>query len=91
MYTDGLDSLSLEAEGLRYFVSSNSEHCKHGLKLHVEVLPFQYPGPGILQVTASEEHQTVLADAPKAPSRSAQLSASLVLFAFGLGCVLMSI
>ncbi|XP_062088238.1 mavicyanin-like [Humulus lupulus] len=91
MYTDGLDTISLEAEGLRYFVSSNSEHCKNGLKLHVEVLPHQIPGPGILQVTASEEHQTALADGPTTPSASAQPTASLLLlFASGLLCLFLT-
>ncbi|PON91347.1 Phytocyanin domain containing protein [Trema orientale] len=89
MYMDGLDSISLEAEGLRYFVSSNAEHCKNGLKLHVEVLPYNYSGPGILQVTETDEHQTVLAAGPT-PSGSAQLSSSLLLFAFGFLCVLMT-
>uniref|UniRef100_A0A803NYT5 Phytocyanin domain-containing protein n=1 Tax=Cannabis sativa TaxID=3483 RepID=A0A803NYT5_CANSA len=91
MYTDGLDTISLEAEGLRYFASSNSEHCKKGLKLHVEVLPYQITGPGILQVTASEEHQTALADGPSTPSASAQSTAStLLIFAAGLLCILLT-
>ncbi|KAM6585626.1 hypothetical protein CsatB_012628 [Cannabis sativa] len=91
MYTDGLDTISLEAEGLRYFASSNSEHCKKGLKLHVEVLPYQITGPGILQVTASEEHQTALADGPSTPSASAQSTATtLLIFAAGLLCILLT-
>ncbi|GMN36454.1 hypothetical protein TIFTF001_006019 [Ficus carica] len=99
MFTDGLDAISLEMEGIRYFVSSSSEHCKNGLKLHVEVLPkHNYPGAGILQVTASEEHQAIAqaqaqaqaqarataADGPTSPSGSAHLGASPVLLGFGL-------
>ncbi|OVA10063.1 Plastocyanin-like [Macleaya cordata] len=40
MYTDGVvDKVSLDGEGTRYFVSTKSDNCKNGLKLHVEVLP----------------------------------------------------
>lgn len=39
MYTEGLHTIPLESEGMRYFVSSEPENCKNGLKLHVEVLP----------------------------------------------------
>lgn len=95
MFTDGLDAISLQMEGIRYFVSSSSEHCKNGLKLHVEVLPkHNYPGAGILQVTASEEHQAIAqaqaqarataADGPTSPSGAAHLGASPVLLGFGL-------
>ncbi|XP_047311338.1 early nodulin-like protein 2 [Impatiens glandulifera] len=41
MYTDGLNSVSLEEEGARYFVSGKTESCKNGLKLHVVVEPEQ--------------------------------------------------
>ncbi|XWS19332.1 hypothetical protein CRYUN_Cryun31cG0006100 [Craigia yunnanensis] len=39
MYTDGLDGIPLDGEGIRYFVSSRPESCKNGLKLHVDVMP----------------------------------------------------
>ena len=39
MYTEGLHTIPLESEGMRYFVSSEPENCKNGLKLHIEVLP----------------------------------------------------
>lgn len=39
VYTEGLHTIPLESEGMRYFVSSEPENCKNGLKLHVEVLP----------------------------------------------------
>ncbi|XP_010270093.1 PREDICTED: mavicyanin-like [Nelumbo nucifera] len=41
MYTNGLDSVSLDVEGTRYFTSGRPENCKQGLKLNVEVLPQQ--------------------------------------------------
>ena len=39
MYTDGLDTVPLDEEGIRYFASAKPESCKSGLKLHVEVQP----------------------------------------------------
>ncbi|GAB4826514.1 hypothetical protein Ancab_033410 [Ancistrocladus abbreviatus] len=39
MYTDGLDKVHLEGEGIRYFASGNTESCKKGLKLPVNVTP----------------------------------------------------
>ncbi|KAL2341356.1 hypothetical protein Fmac_009296 [Flemingia macrophylla] len=39
MYTEGLHTVPLEREGIRYFVSSDTKNCKNGLKLHVQVLP----------------------------------------------------
>lgn len=37
MYTDGVDKISLDGEGIRYFASGNIENCKKGLKLPVNV------------------------------------------------------
>ncbi|KAG6583756.1 Uclacyanin 1 [Cucurbita argyrosperma subsp. argyrosperma] len=37
MYTDGIDIVPLNGEGIRYFASSKPESCKKGLKLHVQV------------------------------------------------------
>ncbi|GMH05262.1 hypothetical protein Nepgr_007102 [Nepenthes gracilis] len=39
MYTDGLDKITLDGEGIRYFASGNPESCAKGLKLPVDVLP----------------------------------------------------
>ncbi|KAK7245937.1 hypothetical protein RIF29_40791 [Crotalaria pallida] len=39
MYTEGLHTIPLKREGVRYFVSSEPENCKNGLKLHFEILP----------------------------------------------------
>ncbi|KAL5576327.1 hypothetical protein UlMin_018026 [Ulmus minor] len=82
MYTDGLESIHLNGEGFRYFASSDPDHCKNGLRLHVEVLPFQ--NPGTPKVATSKGSALVLAAGPTSPSGSAQLRASLVLFALGL-------
>ncbi|KAL8469104.1 hypothetical protein ACS0TY_032082 [Phlomoides rotata] len=39
MYTDPINDVVLEKEGIRYFVSGNPEMCKNGLKLPVPVHP----------------------------------------------------
>ncbi|CAN6552670.1 unnamed protein product [Malus baccata var. baccata] len=77
MFTDGLDSISMDKEGLRYFASSNVESCKNGLKLHVEVMP---------QSHQSDGPELVAANGPTTPSGSAHLTASLVVLSVGLLC-----
>jgi hypothetical protein len=67
-YTDGLDGISLEGEGIRYFASYSPESCKNGLKLHVEVLP---------------EGSSVSAMAAGPTSDSAHLIGSFILLAIG--------
>nr|GLL23940.1 uclacyanin 1-like isoform X1 [Ipomoea trifida] len=44
MLTDGLDKISLDGEGIRYFASGNIDNCRKGLKLPVNVQPQVY-GP----------------------------------------------
>ncbi|XP_073030307.1 blue copper protein 1a-like [Primulina eburnea] len=39
MYTDGLNNVTLEKEGTRYFTSGNIKNCKNGMKLPVPVQP----------------------------------------------------
>lgn len=83
MYTEGLHTIPLEKEGTRYFVSSNSENCKNGLKLHVNVLP---------KTSLSLSHITPIVQAagPTTPSPSARyrhntiLGLMLMLFCVGL-------
>jgi len=65
MYTEGLHTIPLEREGIRYFVSSDSENCKNGLKLNVEVQPKDSP------LHALPITQTAVADGPTTPSGSA--------------------
>ncbi|KAF5474917.1 hypothetical protein F2P56_006769 [Juglans regia] len=84
MYTDGLDSISLEEKGIRYFASSNPESCKNGLKLHVEVLP--QGEPEIPKVATSMGSVLDVADGPTIPSSSAHLVGSFILLAFGFIC-----
>ncbi|KAK7303370.1 hypothetical protein RJT34_14274 [Clitoria ternatea] len=59
MYTQGLHSIPLESEGMRYFVSTDPDNCKNGLKLHLQVLP-NHP----------TTHTTLEAAAPATPSAS---------------------
>ncbi|KAF7803820.1 mavicyanin-like [Senna tora] len=61
MYTDGLHTVPLEREGIRYFVSTDPQNCKTGLKLHVEVLP---------TATSTTFLPNVEADGPSTPSAS---------------------
>lgn len=94
MYTDGLDSVSLDGEGIRYFVSSKPDSCKNGLKLHVEVMPQGTPAD-FPKIATSESkasygygygHVSALASGPTTPSGSAHLVGSSILLAFGFLC-----
>ena len=80
MYTDGLDSVPLDGEGIRYFTSSKTESCKDGLKLHVDVQPTSEVG----SVATSETFAETLAEGPSAPSAAAHISALSPLFLMGL-------
>ncbi|KAJ1428688.1 Phytocyanin domain [Sesbania bispinosa] len=68
MYTEGLHTIPLEREGIRYFVSSDPHNCKNGLKLHVEVmpkaspitLPLQAAGPTAPSASARYAHNSIL-------------------------------
>jgi hypothetical protein len=73
MYTEGLHTIPLEKEGIRYFVSSDSENCKNGLKLHVEVQPKDSPS------RALPNTQNVVAAGPTSPSGSAHYGHSVIL------------
>ncbi|XP_030533248.1 uclacyanin 1-like [Rhodamnia argentea] len=84
MYSDGLDSVSLEEQGVRYFASSREESCKSGLKLHVEVQPRR--GPDVPKIATSEEAVlAAAADAPTTPSAADRMSGLAALVAAGLG------
>ncbi|KAL3521893.1 hypothetical protein ACH5RR_014727 [Cinchona calisaya] len=45
MYTSGLDKVSLDNEGTRYFASGNLDSCKNGLKLPINVNSFPFDSP----------------------------------------------
>ncbi|KAI3969679.1 hypothetical protein MKX01_020240 [Papaver californicum] len=81
MYTDGLNSVHLDGEGSRYFVSGMPESCKNGLKLHVHVLP--PPGQQLTESKTPRSTDKVLAVAPTSPHSATpelpiQLSALLL-------------
>ncbi|XVF26160.1 hypothetical protein REPUB_Repub13aG0275400 [Reevesia pubescens] len=84
MYTDGLDGIPLDGEGIRYFVSSKHESCKNGLKLHVEVMPLGSPETQKPNVGVSENSVSTMAAGPTTPSGSVQLYRSFVLLLVGL-------
>ncbi|KAK8493578.1 hypothetical protein V6N11_064541 [Hibiscus sabdariffa] len=87
MYTDGLDSIELVEEGIRYFASNKLESCKKGLKLHVEVMPLGKPDTQISSVAAVAENSvSIVADAvaPTTPSGSVQLYGNFMLLLIGL-------
>ncbi|KAJ7967775.1 Early nodulin-like protein [Quillaja saponaria] len=82
MYTDGLDSIPLVGEGIRYFLSGELEHCKSGLKLHVEVQPKPKPNaPKVQELVGSKS--VVAADGPSSPSGSAHHGGNTVLILLG--------
>lgn len=81
MYTEGLHTIPLEREGIRYFVSSDSENCKNGLKLHVDVQPKASPS------RASPIAQAVVADGPTTPSSSTRFGHNVILSLL-LSCVI---
>lgn len=74
MYTSGLDQVSLDVAGARYFSSAERENCQNGLKLHVQVVP---------QVEASKQDKQLmsareLASGPQ-PSGSSYITASTLM------------
>jgi len=87
MYTDGLDRISLDGEGIRYFASNNPESCKNGLKLHVEVLP--EGAPGIPKLLTSVGSVSAVAAGPA--SGSAHVIGSFILLAIGFLCYVVGV
>ncbi|CAN1749125.1 Early nodulin-like protein 1, partial [Linum perenne] len=89
MYTDGLNSVHLTGEGVRYFVSSNTSSCKDGLKLHVDVLPREISkGNDRIATTvldSDSDSDAVRAPGPVTPSGSARVGVSMVLVVAGFG------
>ncbi|XVE51021.1 hypothetical protein DITRI_Ditri02bG0004700 [Diplodiscus trichospermus] len=84
MYTDGLDGVILDGEGIRYFVSSRTESCKNGLKLHVDVMPLGSPETEKPKAAVSDNSVSTQAAAPTTPSGSVQLYGSSALLSVGL-------
>ncbi|KAK4837229.1 hypothetical protein QYF36_003802 [Acer negundo] len=84
MFTDGLNSILLEGEGIRYFVSSKTDSCKSGLKLHVEVMP--QGTPEAQNVTTSNFGSvSTLAAAPTVPTPSGSVHSSYSFALFLVG------
>ncbi|KAI3795758.1 hypothetical protein L1987_38415 [Smallanthus sonchifolius] len=46
MYTDSVNQVPLQKEGIRYFASGSYDKCKNGLKLPVHVRPRDLPAAG---------------------------------------------
>ncbi|KAL9455613.1 hypothetical protein AB3S75_004936 [Citrus x aurantiifolia] len=85
MYTDGLDVIPLDGEGIRYFVSSKYDNCKNGLKLHVNVLPQPHQSSEVAKVTAAKRSAIPFAVPPTTPSDSTRFRSSFILFFVRLG------
>ncbi|XP_059663168.1 mavicyanin-like [Cornus florida] len=84
MYTDGIDSVTLDRKGIRYFASGKTESCKKGLKLHVEVQP-QSTKDEIQAVGLSDSSSKAVAAGPTTPTPSASAQPN------GLSLVLLSV
>ncbi|XP_055827950.1 mavicyanin-like [Solanum dulcamara] len=84
MYTDGLDTISLEGEGIRYFVSGNTESCKNGLKIPVKIQPKE-------KNMAQNVGSMAVADGPTLPSASTNLNGLSYLLVVGLSICLLGL
>ncbi|KAK4369722.1 hypothetical protein RND71_009197 [Anisodus tanguticus] len=84
MYTDGLDTISLEGEGIRYFASGNTESCKNGLKIPVKIQPKE-------QNMAQNVGLRAVADGPTLPSDSTNLNGLSDLLVVGLSVCLLGL
>ncbi|XP_027338890.1 mavicyanin-like [Abrus precatorius] len=84
MYTEGLHTIPLERVGIRYFVSSEPENCKNGLKLPVEVQP---------KATRIINSSTLTDEAagPAAPSGSARYGRNTMLMLTVIFCVIIGL
>lgn len=93
MYTDGLDVIPLDGEGIRYFVSSKYDNCKNGLKLHVNVLPLPHPHQSseVAKVTTAKRSAFPFAVPPATPSGSTRFESSFIFLFVGLGLFYMDL
>ena len=80
MYSKGLDKVSLNGEGARYFSSGKLEECEKGLKLHAEVMPRAKPGDSI---SLKKDGETA-ALAPESSGSSLVKASFLVSIAFAI-------
>ncbi|KAK9706341.1 hypothetical protein RND81_07G117500 [Saponaria officinalis] len=79
MLTEGIDKISLQEEGHRYFASSNIDNCKKGLKLPVEV---QSKSSALRSSSSTTNKAAFLAQEPSAPSSATQIYGSVVMVVF---------
>ncbi|XP_043689318.1 early nodulin-like protein 1 [Telopea speciosissima] len=70
MYTDGLDSITLDGVGTRFFASSSTDRCKKGLKLNIDVLPQQ---PIQFHDQMYDADDDAIATGPTTPSAAAEV------------------
>ncbi|EHA8591107.1 chemocyanin [Cocos nucifera] len=70
MFTEGLNKVSLDVEGSRYFTSSNPNNCKNGLKLHVQVGPQALAGGRIASTAQKEKMDHVAQQVAQGPKPS---------------------
>ncbi|CAO2823601.1 unnamed protein product [Amaranthus hypochondriacus] len=75
MYTNGLDQISLQEEGIRYFASANPDKCKNGLKLPVQI---KSKSTADIQ-SSSSSFDNVLAKEPTSPSSSTKICGSILM------------
>lgn len=85
VYTDGLDVIPLDGEGIRYFVSSKYDNCKNGLKLHVSVMPTPHQSSEFAKVTSTKRSAFPVAVPPATPSDSTRIGSSFSFVFVGLG------
>lgn len=78
MYTSGIDQVSLDEAGARYFSSSKPENWKNGLKLHVEVVPQAQAGGQPKQVKKVMNAQE-LATGPEPSATTSCITASTLM------------
>ncbi|KAJ6756712.1 PEELING CUPREDOXIN putative-RELATED [Salix purpurea] len=83
MYSDDSDGISLDGEGVRYFMNSNSEKCKNGLKLHVEVVPEARTDTTTPEVTSEGSDKAIAAAPPESSAASSHFGACFALLMAG--------
>lgn len=94
MYTDGLNTISLEGEGIRYFASGNTESCKNGLKMPVKIQPKeQKVAQNVVSMDVADGNVVSMdvADGPTLPSTSTNLNGLSYLLAIGLSICLLGL
>ncbi|XP_057537454.1 umecyanin-like [Amaranthus tricolor] len=87
MYINGVDKISFEEEGIRYFASANPDKCKKGLKFPVET-----KSKSTAEIQSSSSMKTTLALEPTAPSSSStkfsgsalMIIAALIIYQMGV-------